>query len=86
MVLSDKPVVAAIARSAHCGWQEMIRSAAAARSGCETGRPCITLAWTTTTKAGVLVAVQQSRLDLADAVQHGRPDRRTPSITCMDGR
>lgn len=36
-------------------------------------------------KAGVLVAVQQSRLDLADAVQHGRPDP-ADSVDHLHGR
>ncbi len=49
-VLAATPLTAAIMRSDHCGYELMIRDAAALRSARDSGRPCRMFAWTASTK------------------------------------
>ncbi len=84
-VLSDSPVAAATARSDQFGCEAMMLSAAAFRSGGDSGRPCVTLAFTARTNA---VAASQSIMWARITV---RPlssaawMRCIPSITCIVG-
>jgi len=82
-VFAARPVTSPIARSDRCEWEAMIRSAAARRSGCDSGKPWATFSWTARRKTSASVSSKNMTLMDSRPCSDAAIRRCIPSMTRM---